>query len=68
MKLIVPALVLAVACRMHVTVWLGGYPFAVPVPWFAAVTVVLPFAALMLAGRRALACNRPRFYWNTVIA
>ena len=64
MKAISFILVFAVTAHMHVTLWLTGVPFSVPVLWFAAVTVALPLAALMLAGRLALARNRyPRFCW-----
>jgi hypothetical protein len=63
-KVLSIALVVLVAARLHVTVWFAGVPYSVPVLLYAALTIGVPLALVLIAGRHVLACNWPRICWS----
>jgi hypothetical protein len=68
-KVIGLVLVLAVAARLHVTVWLpGGVPVSVPALEVAAAVVTVPVAAAVWFAWSAPRRGWPRLVWGSVTA
>jgi hypothetical protein len=65
-RILLAVLALLVAVRVHVALSLFGCPVTISLLVYAAVTVGVPLALMLVAGRHMLACNWPRIYcWRT---